>query len=121
MARNYRELRDKVRARPGAPERIAEHHAEAVRQLTLAELRKARSMTQTQLADALEIKQSGISRIERETDLYLSTLRSYCEALGGRLELRFIFEPGVTVAGREADPEDGIVIGGLSDLDREPA
>lgn len=61
------------------------------RELTLAELRRARDMTQKQLAASLETTQPGISAIERRTDLYLSTLRSYVEALGGHLELTAVF------------------------------
>jgi transcriptional regulator with XRE-family HTH domain len=64
------------------------------RELTLAELRRAREMTQTQLAHALDTTQPGVSRIERQTDLYLSTLRSYVNALGGDLQLTAVFADG---------------------------
>ncbi len=57
------------------------HHA------TLAQLRKARGLTQQQLAAALGISQPEVSRIEHQTDLVLSTLRSYVEAAGGTLKL----------------------------------
>lgn len=48
-------------------------------------------MTQTQLAVALEAKQSAISRIEHQTDMYVSTIRSYVNALGGELEINARF------------------------------
>jgi transcriptional regulator with XRE-family HTH domain len=53
--------------------------------LPLAEIRKAREYTQAQLADELELPQGSVSKIENRTDLYLSTLRRYIEALGGEL------------------------------------
>jgi transcriptional regulator with XRE-family HTH domain len=61
---------------------------------TLAGLRQARSLTQVQLAKALGVSQAQVSRIENQADLYLSTLSSYVEAMGGELELRVIFGDG---------------------------
>jgi DNA-binding XRE family transcriptional regulator len=58
----------------------------------LAEVRRARALTQVQLAQALEVSQAQVSRIERQGDLYLSTLAGYLEAMGGRLELRAVFD-----------------------------
>jgi len=46
------------------------------------------------LANALDTTQSGVSRIEHQTDLYLSTLRSYIEAMGGSLEVSAVFPDG---------------------------
>jgi hypothetical protein len=43
--------------------------------------------TQEDVANALNIKQPSVSKIEKQTDLYLSTLRSHIEAVGGKLEL----------------------------------
>jgi transcriptional regulator with XRE-family HTH domain len=54
---------------------------------TLRELREAAGKAQAHIATALRIKQPSVSKIERQTDMYLSTLRSYVEALGGELEL----------------------------------
>jgi len=62
--------------------------------MALAELRAQRQVTQRELADALDVTQSNVSRVEHEDDLYLSTLRSYVEALGGELQLRAVFEDG---------------------------
>lgn len=93
--------------RSGGPEsevRIAELRNETERAMSLAELRRARELTQTQLAEALETTQPGVSAIERRTDLYLSTLRSYVEALGGRLEITAVFD------------DDPIPIGGFSEI-----
>ncbi|MBX3032108.1 MAG: XRE family transcriptional regulator [Chloroflexi bacterium] len=60
--------------------------------LTLAELRRRAGVTQTHLAEQLDITQGSVSRIEHQSDLVLSTIRSYVEALGGRLELRAVFD-----------------------------
>jgi len=92
MARKYEELRTKVRARPGAKERVAARVAELEREASLAEIRKALEMTQQQLATSLGLTQPGISRIENEADLFVSTLRGYVEALGGELEISAAFE-----------------------------
>ncbi len=51
----------------------------------------SRRPTQAQLAAALEMQQSAISRLERQTDLYLSTLRGYVEVMGGSLHLEAVF------------------------------
>lgn len=53
----------------------------------LRELRQIAGKAQAEIASALKIKQPSVSQIERQTDMYLSTLRSYVEAVGGELEL----------------------------------
>lgn len=55
--------------------------------LTLQGLRKAKELTQVQLAEILNIRQSTVAQMERRSDLLLSTLRSYVEAMGGKLSL----------------------------------
>ena len=64
--------------------RAAELHDE---ELSLRELRKAFALTQTDLAARLNIKQASVARMEQRSDLLLSTLRAYVEAMGGRLDL----------------------------------
>ncbi len=66
-------------------ERSAELHAEVE---GLKALRKIARRSQEQIAQSLGIKQPAIVKIERQTDLYLSTLRRFVEAAGGTLELR---------------------------------
>jgi len=56
-------------------------------EMTLQELRKARSLTQVRMAKALGISQEGVSRLEQRSDLLLSTLRRAVEAMGGNLSL----------------------------------
>ncbi len=57
------------------------------REMSLTELRRARVMTQEQLAADLHVGQASIAKLERRTDLYLSTLRRFVEAMGGELEI----------------------------------
>lgn len=56
-------------------------------EMTLQELRQARKLTQVRMAKALGITQDGVSRLEKRTDLLLSTLRKTVEAMGGNLSL----------------------------------
>ncbi|MBQ9578915.1 MAG: helix-turn-helix transcriptional regulator, partial [Ottowia sp.] len=64
--------------------RIEERAAEL---RTLRELRSAVQRTQTQVADALGVGQDSVSRMENRSDMLLSTLRRYVEAMGGTLAL----------------------------------
>ncbi len=87
--RKFRELLD---AMPdNRRQKIAERVREAIAGMPLDELRKARQMTQVKLAQSLGVNQGEVSKIEHRTDLYLSTLSEYVEALGGRLEIRAVF------------------------------
>lgn len=66
---------------------------------SLQQLRKARRLSQKDLAEKLQTNQAGVSKIEKRTDLMLSTLRGYVEAAGGTLELvaRFPDAPPVRI------------------------
>jgi transcriptional regulator with XRE-family HTH domain len=71
---------------------VKQHTAELIaEELNLRELRRLRKLTQARLSKKLKIGQEGVSRIEKRTDLYLSTLRSYVEGLGGKLSLTVEF------------------------------
>jgi hypothetical protein len=78
LATESEEFRQSVKRRTA--ELIAE-------EISLREMRRLRKITQTRLSKKLKIGQEGISRIERRTDLYLSTLRNYVEGVGGKLSL----------------------------------
>ncbi len=73
---------------------------EIAAELNLREMRRLRKLTQTRLSKKLKIGQEGVSRIEKRADLYLSTLRSYVEAVGGKLFLfvEFPDQPPVILA-----------------------
>lgn len=95
--RPWSEIKRKTPDTPEARTRhqaaVAELGAEADRfEQTLAELRRAREFTQTTLGQALGVTQAQVSRIENQTDLYLSTLQNYLEAMGGHLELVGVFD-----------------------------
>ena len=60
-------------------------------ELTLQELRKARELSQEEMSDRLSMRQGDISKLERRTDLFLSTVRKYVQAMGGTLELVVTF------------------------------
>lgn len=66
---------------------IAEEHA-------LRKMRTARGLTQVRIAELMHIRQESVSRIESRSDLLLSTLRSYVEAMGGSLRLTVEFPDG---------------------------
>jgi DNA-binding XRE family transcriptional regulator len=69
--------------------RIAEQSAKLQAEVEgLKALRKLAARSQEQIAQSLGVKQPAIVKIERQTDLYLSTLRRFVEAAGGTLELR---------------------------------
>ncbi len=54
---------------------------------TLRQVREARERSQAEVAKQLHIKQAAVSKLERRTDMYLSTLRGFIEAMGGKLEI----------------------------------
>lgn len=63
-------------------------------EIPLWELRQAMQLSQEKMAEILHTKQANISRIERRTDMYISTLRSYIEAMGGELDIVARFQDG---------------------------
>jgi transcriptional regulator with XRE-family HTH domain len=91
-ARKYSELRAKMT--PDARSRVDARVLATLKQLPLLELRKARSLSQEQLAKELQTTQGEISKIEHRTDMYLSTLRNYVEAMGVELDIIARFKDG---------------------------
>lgn len=74
--------------RPREVVRRAERRAEVIlTSLELSELRKARRLTQEELADRLGIRQANVSKMERRLDMRVSTLREVIEAMGGELRI----------------------------------
>lgn len=87
--RSFRELTD---AMPLARRQgIERRFQDSVAAMPLDALRKAREMTQLQLSEVLGVHQSEVSKIEHRTDICVSTLIDYVEALGGHLEIRAVF------------------------------
>src|SRR3569833_1700090 len=75
-------------------------------EMTLRELRRARKLTQVRMAKALGITQDSVSRLEKRSDVLLSTLRKTVQAMGGNLSL---------IAEFPARPP--VVLSGISDCD----
>jgi len=72
-------------------------------EMTLRDLRKALELTQTEISSKLHMNQEAISRLERRSDLLLSTLVSYIRAMGGELSLtaKFPNRPPIKLSGFE--------------------
>lgn len=105
MARKFAELRSRM-----SPESRARAEAKALTTLAempLNELRQARGLSQKMLAEVLQVQQPSIAKLERRTDMYLSTLRSHIEAMGGQLEVVARF------------PDGAVRISNFSDLDAD--
>jgi hypothetical protein len=88
--------RAKIKAR--AAEIVAE-------EMALSDLRKSKEMTQEEVAERLGGRQAYVSRLERRSDMKLSTLRDYVKAIGGQLQLMVTFPKGEAV--RLKDIGDG--------------
>lgn len=88
-----------------SPERRARTAAKAaalLEEMTLEQLRKARDLSQEDVAAILEIGQPAIAKLEKRSDMHVSNLRRYIEALGGTLEITARF------------PEASVVISNVS-------
>jgi DNA-binding XRE family transcriptional regulator len=96
MGKTLHERFDKL---PGARRAKVEARAQQLlaEEMSLRDLRKARKLTQVRMAELLGVGQEGISRLEKRSDLLISTLRNYVSRMGGSLDLvvRFPDRPDV--------------------------
>jgi transcriptional regulator with XRE-family HTH domain len=92
MARKFAELLAKMP--PEARARAEARAKKEIEEMALTELREARNLTQQRLADILNVNQTAISKMERRTDMYISTLRDFITAMGGTLEITASFPDG---------------------------
>lgn len=92
MATKWRDIRKTLS--PEAEERTRQSVREAAGVMTLYQLREARSLTQVNLAKVLNINQGAVSKMEKRTDMYVSTLRNFIQAMGGQLQVKAIFPEG---------------------------
>ena len=93
MSKKFSVLRSKM-----SPEARAKSAAKAramMVEMPLHELRQALGLSQKNLADVLNVQQPSIAKLEKRTDMYLSSLRSHIEAMGGELEIVAIFPDGL--------------------------
>jgi transcriptional regulator with XRE-family HTH domain len=110
MTHKWKDIRRKL-----SPEREAETRSyvrSVVQAATLNQLREARNLTQANLASVLGVNQGSVSKMEKRTDMYLSTLRSFIQAMGGQLQIKAVFPDGEVeidqfknVSNSAADPE----------------
>jgi DNA-binding XRE family transcriptional regulator len=104
MPRNVNDIISKLS--PAQRKKVEDRAAQLIAvEMTLQQLRRARKLTQQKIAKSLHIGQEGVSKLEKRTDLLISTLRGYVEAMGGNLSLVAEFpdrEP-VVLSGIAAD------------------
>ena len=100
-------LKDKMKGLSPAQRRKVEARAAELiaEEMTLRELRHARKLTQVKIAKTLRVTQDSVSRLEKRSDLLLSTLRKTVEAMGGNLSLvaEFPDRPPVILSGIAED------------------
>jgi predicted XRE-type DNA-binding protein len=103
MAKKFSELRAALSAK--ARERAVSKSQTMLAEMPLHELGQARGLSQVVLAEILHVQQPSIAKLERRTDMYLSTLRSHIEAMGGELEVIARFPDGSVKISNFADLE----------------
>jgi transcriptional regulator with XRE-family HTH domain len=93
MAKNFNTLLDKME--PARRAKVEERVCKTLEKMALHEVRRARKLNQAQVAAGLSGAQSEVSKIENRTDMHVSTLQQYVQALGGRLEMRAVFPDAI--------------------------
>ena len=96
----------KLRMKPGTRTRIEAEASRLSGELHLAQLRKARGLTQQAVAELLGVSQAEVSKMERRSELYIGTLKKFIEAMNGELVLAARFADGVEVPITLAETED---------------
>jgi DNA-binding XRE family transcriptional regulator len=92
MAKKFSELRERMSPKAQG---LAKSKAQTMlSEMPLNELRQARGLSQKMLADVLHVQQPSIAKLEKRTDMYISTLRSHIEAMGGELDVVARFPDG---------------------------
>jgi DNA-binding transcriptional regulator YiaG len=77
----------RARMSPEAQRRAADKAERLTEEMDLAELRRALLVSQEELAQTLHVGQAAVAKLERRTDMYVSTLRRVIQAMGGELEI----------------------------------
>jgi DNA-binding XRE family transcriptional regulator len=95
MARKFAEIEKEILADPAQRAEVEKEKAAMRAAIKLAELRDRMDTTQSELAAVMGVTQANVSRIERQENVYLSTLSEYVEALGGKLEISAVFNDRV--------------------------
>ena len=92
MTKKFASLRSAM-SQEAQAEASRQAHA-IITEMPLHELRRARGLSQKMLAEPLRVQQPAIAKLEQRTDMYISTLRSHIEAMGGELEITARFPEG---------------------------
>ncbi len=79
---------------PARRKRVKDGTDQLLREMRLHELRRARELTQQDLAEKLNVNQPAVAKLEQRADVYVSSLRHYIEAVGGRLKVVAEFPEG---------------------------
>jgi predicted transcriptional regulator len=95
MAKKFSSLRNSMSKE--AQEQAAGQVEAIMAEMPLHELRRARGLSQKMLAETLRVQQPAIAKLEQRTDMYISTLRSHIEAMGGELEIMARFPEGTVL------------------------
>ena len=93
MAKSFDELVKRTTTKR-TRQRAAARTQELLGELLLSEIRELAGKSQRQVADALGIKQPSLSKLEKQSDMQISTLRRIVNALGGELEVSARFPAG---------------------------
>jgi predicted XRE-type DNA-binding protein len=92
MAKKFSDLRAKLA--PEAQARVKARVQEALAEMPLQELRRARELAQQAVGEVLGMSQPEVSKLEQRSDALISTVRRYVEAMGGELEIVARFPEG---------------------------
>lgn len=103
-AKKFSTLREKMP--PKARAKANAMAAQMIKELPLNELRNARNTTQESIAKILEVQQPAVAKMEKRTDMYVSTLRNYIEATGGQLRIIASFPEGDVQINQFSDIEE---------------
>ena len=105
-------LIDRMNKLPSSQRKKVEERARALiaEEMSLRDLRKARKQTQMRVAEKLGINQENVSRLEQRSDLLISTLSGYVEAMGGKLSLVVEFPDRPPVALKGIAALDDLVV-----------
>ena len=107
MAKKFSDLRSRMIS--ASQQRAGQRAEQLLVEMPLNELRQARGLSQIALAEILHVQQPAVAKLEKRTDMYLSTLRSHIEAMGGQLEVIARF------------PDGSVKISNFSDLENTTA
>lgn len=95
----------KTQMNPATRARLESEATRLSDELHLAQIRKARGLTQEAMAELLGVSQAEVSKMERRSELYIGTLKKFIEAMNGELVLAARFADGVEVPIKLTEPD----------------